>query len=829
MTNFFRSLCAGVIVIGLALASPAGGLGCRRSGSPPGDKPEGPSSRVLWVWPPSDLEPGQSNRYSSYGLIAYFRFTDVPAEGSLEITVEPVCQNRVVYSGNIVAVILEGDMPSPSRKVTVTDAASGSKLAEASLPAPTPLPAASGLRVEISEGRTMPYPGGGYYSSAGPTSPPLGDGGTAYVAFGEVMASVWLPGSVPEQSLRAALSPAPPATVTGYRPDWEGGTLIQVRWPELPAVEGSPFPDPAAAVASGKAPAGYALEMTLTIDAAKLPASSGAAVAAGPDGRFEVRAVRKPAPDFAVDCREPLRGSLGPANPVGNTIFPYPGYRNQWWLTPEPHTFCIRFTKPMDRPSVERALIAESISTAATTVTFNWLTDRAVDVVLAPRLGADGEPTTPLMTRLAAEGAVDTDGLPIWFVDSLWLRWSEPMELALVPAAGPDGARTPVLAARHVPTGARIVDVYDVPGGMEGEDRSASGGAEGVSAGCFYLALEPAREPEDGLAPSVVWIGESGITLQWWDSSSVLESCRSAEFLGNRQVFIDRYSSWEVTDISKTRESGETLKVSLDSETYRWLGLWPSPDGQRVAAFRSRRDAPDQSEGSLAVDLVIYDLEGRETLVVPDATRLENPYDFYLDRIPTAWLPDGSGLVFVDRIASTVAGAPDGWYGTTRLARLDLTAGSQARPTPLPNSGGASRGQGGRLRVFEAGTGRQGVAGDGALYAAGFVHAPDGGPDEFRVESLETGEVLFAARPGEKSLPESVEACLPSPDGRFLAVSGSGRTVVLDVAALVAAGGQGTAASTPPIVSSYDGTVVAWTDDSQGVYVWRPGEWTWGE
>lgn len=82
---------------------------------------------------------------------------------------------------------------------------------------------------------------------------------------------------------------------------------------------------------------------------------------------------------------------------------------------------------------------------------------------------------------------------------------------------------------------------------------------------------------------------------------------------------------------------------------------------------------------------------------------------------------------------------------------------------------------------------------------------PDGAAAWFRIIDMASGDAVFASRAGANGLPESIQRCLPSPDGRFVAVSG------------------GTAGQA--VASRHPGTAVDWSSDSLWLYVNRPGEW----
>lgn len=840
MTNPKRLFRFWVLALILVTLPPLGSLGCRGSGQVvDGDTGTGPGTgttegitgaeatsggALLWVWPPppraggtGPTPPADLNDPPA----AYFRFAGVPAPGSLKVSVNPSVPHDVYYTGNVVMVVPDKPEPGTVYDVAVNDSATGTLLGRASVTA-TEQPGHP-PQVLIAEVRDISIRLGGtgvaVRSVTGPSFPPLTDGAIVTVSFGTVIVNVRAPSQVSEEAFRSAVvlkPPFEPPRQAMYAPDPEGGTQMWAEWPGVESSASFPdiaafnygnaqFPNPQAIAESGQAPKGFALEMTVTVDAAKLPPATGFAALTGEDGHLRIRIVRKTAARYTVACGENLHGPEVAAPSSGaSTILPYPGYRDQWSLRPEPHALVFTFSKPMDRGSVERSIVGRASAPGSLVWTFDWRSDRVVEVRVSPAQGASSGPGSASMELLSNPVAVDAEGLPLWFDDTLWLRWSEAVELARVPAVAPEGKETggdtsrPWIHASRIPTGAEVVDV-----------------SEGGPYDYALVALEPCREPQ-GIAPAryVTWVGLSGVSREWVDLSGKVRPCLRAQLVDATHVFLDRHDGWDIVDVGGSRDADGITSVNLNVEC-RWLGLLPSPDGETVAAFRS--DWPTSEEGwqeDTLVGLVLYDLEGREMAETGGVTwvnpRNGSPYS----RIPAAWLPDGKGLVFVDRMAQPAA---------TRLMRLDIPDGSPASPVPIPGTEGATLSQEDTLAAFEYVVPGQG--GSAAVLACSLFDAPDAGPARFRLIDLATGKDLFAARAGENGLPESIQRCLPSPNGRFVAVSGDDRTVVLDVDALWA-GSDGPAPGSQVICSTHEGTVVDWSADSLWLYVNRPGGWS---
>lgn len=115
------------------------------------------------------------------------------------------------------------------------------------------------------------------------------------VGFGQVEVDFHLPSSLTPADLRAAITTTPAADV--YVVDSE---TLGVTWPGV-AVSGMALPDPADLLKEGRAPTGYALEMTLSIDPVKAPVFKDPG---GSDAPWTLTIQRRRPPDFSVSCAD---------------------------------------------------------------------------------------------------------------------------------------------------------------------------------------------------------------------------------------------------------------------------------------------------------------------------------------------------------------------------------------------------------------------------------------------------------------------------------------------------------------------------------------------
>lgn len=727
---------AGVASVGSAPAAVGSSLAA-------GESPGGPD--LLWVWPPDTGGPELSADQQAapyHGMDVYFRFATAPPEGSLALSVEPQVPYRVYYCGEMVVAYLYQLQPDQVYEVALFEGSSGVRLAGTRVISPRQVPRPS-PSVDVSEGRDRDYRG--YRGLAGPTLMGVNDGDITTVGFGDVVVDIWLKKIVSEKTLRAAIAPVPPEVTYNYVSGYGTWTVLQVRWPGV-AASGPALVDPAAVVRSGRAPAGFALEMTLTVDASAVPAFAGLA---GRDGEFRLRLVRKTPPDFTVASRDDSRVGL-----------PYPADRDIFSLAPQPHRLRITFNKAMDRASVERSLVAanhgnmDNETPGNLVWSFDWLDERTLDVTIEPSAWTD----LPALARICPEGASDQDGLTVWFTDYLAIRWQRPRELVRVPAANPPAAPE---ALGLAPAG-----VVPLVLASDGKD---------------LLGLESARKTDSWPpTPSFLWWYHPGTSGgRWIDCSTLVEPFQRASWLDSKRALLIRSNEWEIYRPG----SGQRNPVELDAANYRWLGFAPDPAGTRIAGLRSELS---ESDGPRRIDLVVFDLDGREQATRTGVMSL-GPAEFHLGWIPFAWLPSGDGLVVVDRRPS----------GVSRLVKLDLASGAL---TPIPGTDRADRNQGDVLAVFDAT-----VGGRRLTCCSAVVRAADGGWGALKVLDVSTGAEVANVPFGDQMAPGPFERSLPSPDGSRLALVGPGRTVVLDFASGLPATMQGRA--------------VGWSPDGKWLYL----------
>jgi len=692
------------------------------------------------------------------GSVAFFRFESAVPSGSLSCTVEPATNAVITYAGEMVVVDLPQLNPGLTllTRITLKDA-SGSEMATAYL--------ASYRQVEqllpqvtVSEGRDRVSPAGSE-GMAGPSTQPLADGARFLAGPGGVVVNLHVPLDVTEQALRAGLAvePAGSASLT-FTPNWSDGNILQVRWPGV-NVEGERLPDPLEVAGTAAAPAGFVLEMSVTIDAAKVPAFAGLA---GSDGLYRVDIERKTAPDFVARSLD---------NPA--IALPYPGQRTIYHLPPGSHRFRLEFTTPMDRASVERRS-AGRVASAGSQVKWalQWQDDCTLDVTLTPPA------ELPASVFIYPSEATDQQGLPLWFVEGLTVAWQTPYLLVRVPASDPASQGEVVVAA---------------PPGVK---------PRAIPAGATYLlGYEPFNpDPMTGEGSDLYhpWLYEAS-SGRWADWAAGTFPWRRALWLDDNRIFVDRVTGWEVYDASTGEKS---LSVGWDTSVDRVVGLTPDRDGERVAVLTS---APDRAWGSLGlVDLTVRGLDGNQTVgaagqpgqPLTAVTRVGDD-DFYLDRIPAAWIGE-QALVLVDRPES----------GPMRLVRVDLASG---QVTVLPGTEEASRWEADLFTVF----------GDDPVYCTFMTRDGQGTPETFVVYDLDAGKAAFRFNQADFNLGDSPQTCKPSPDGRYLALSGRGKAFVCDLVAQAKVG-PGSRAPVTPMGKSIEGTVVGWSADGQWLYVSRP-------
>jgi len=624
--------------------------------------------------------------------------------------------------------------------------------------------------IAVSETRQRSTPERGKAAAEGPALA-AADEAVAQVGFGQVSVTITLPSGLGSEAVKAAVATVPATDVFTA----DSRTVI-VSWPGV-TIFGMPLPDPADLQDSGKVPAGYALEMSLTIDASKAPAFASLA---GSDGVFTLTVERRRPPDFAASC---------PDNPA--LRFPYPDAEDPLlhYLSPTRHRFRFTFTKTMDRASVEAAYRGSSALVASK---FNWKDDRTLEVLLGPSDEWNSWSTGWQAPKVDFVGALDKDGMSVWFTDSLIFLWGHENEvLARVPV---DRPADPALAGSPgVPPAVLTCDA-----GLR---------LMAWSPGGSYLLAQQVRPPRrfswletgaldegagdaiPGLGPAIIFRAGAG---EWWQPPSDLRSFIKGAWLDDHRLFLSSGAAgWQIVDC----ESAKIVADVLYDESQRYLcGTTPGTD--QVAAFQpqaSQRGAPGIRSPA---DLVLFDLQGKELVRWPDCT-----YVLWTEMWPEApglcWLPDGRRLVFGE-------GGAD---GNAHLALLDLSDG---KVTPLPDSdkplGGSLGGS-----AFTAPSGA-------VCYATGLGSFAEGAFGvAFGVFDLDARQRLWSRGLCDLGL-KYLGGCLVSPDGRYLALvqaiceeEVAGLTIVVD-----AATGQ-TLAGYP-----IHGVAIGWTADGMELYVAGP-------
>lgn len=745
------------------------------------------SDSVLWIWPPCPQKPEEFT-----GGTVYFRLAKPYGADDLRIEVTPPAPAQVHHLGCMVAVALE-QLDAEEHGVALVDVASGAVLARTRVGRPVyPPPLAT---LDVSECWMViasPDATGGHGWVETTVNPK--DGDTVHASFGEVVVTLQLRGTVPESSFWQAFSTDPPAGQPDYGTMEVAGqavTYFQLRWPEVPVIKGQAPPDPSTVTG---APEGFTLQMKLTIDASKLPTSAGMGPLAGNDGLFEVTVLREKVAEVSVACRDEARGSVVAAH---NGLVDY-------WMTPEPHTFEVTFTKAMDRGSVERAIIWDSLyDNNQVRWDFAWATDRALQAIVSP---ADPHnPPALRVTKLDLAHARDAQGIGLWFPSPLLLGWAGANEVARVdlgtlfgqgpetmqPSTGAVAAATQVvLDPAATPTGAGVVQVTEVkPGGtvlglLLGE-------------GVYYEY----EEIGEGTVPSyAVWVGSGGSTWNWVVLRPEIDA-ESAEFMPGGGVFVNRWNGWTTLGdpFADGGPSAGTVEVGCGALPSKRL----SADATKVAVL----GVEGFGEPVLRVSAWIYDLAGKELAEVPEATKFSTQKDYdelRADgwRLPAAWLPDGSGLL--------MAGA-DG------IIVLGLEGDGSPTTSTLPDSQGIDCMLGDSLVCLSQGSG------GARAYACGLFTASGGG-SELRVLTLPAGEKVLSGDPGL----DHARFLLASPDGRFLAVSNGRETKVFDLGDLTKPRSAGSGFTELRSVT-VTGKPCGWSLDGQRLYLERWGQWPGGE
>lgn len=667
------------------------GCGARPTGGDGQSQPGAPV--VLWSWP-SQEELGRIKG----SWVAVFRFESPPKPGSLSVEVRPAAPFILGYAGQVVTVTVEGAAGS-SYEVTLKNQ-DGTVLGKACVGSPQ----ASDLPLlRVFERRQYRYPAGATAADVWNLAFAPRDGDTVKAGFGEVVIEIRVPALVTEKALRDAVivDPAEGAEIA-FTHEGEASNLLTVRWPGVAVMEPS-FPDPACVLRSGEAPRGFALTMRVAVDSQKVAAFRGMT---GRDGIFDVTVTRVPCAECTIRSLDEPRVCL-----------PFGGFRTVYSVKTGPHRFLLTFSKPVDRASVERALVLGLGWTLpdVPTWSFEWKSDDALECVLAlPRSSPTGHVRLSLTPGLAR----DCDGLPLslWPDDALIVRFCEPMALARVAADDLSGSPQKVA---DVPPG--VIHLIASP-----------------HSACV-LGLEEAMIPSDDHQFYHPWV-YSIETQIWTDLGPVVWPFTHVRWLDGQRLIAKREDGWDVIDartgdtIAEWRSGGPSL-----------LGVCPSPDGTRIAALVGTRNPHERSPA----DLVIFDREGNVLKTWPGLTATDGR-DFYIQDLPLVWTalpdtPDGD-IFLVDR-------RPD---GGTRILRVNVKSGEVL---PVPGSERATRRGGGLLAAF----------GQNPALVAFVSEAPDGWAPNFKLVDLDKGVELTS-----KLIPEIVPdltALLPSPDGRFVAVA----------------------------------------------------------
>jgi len=725
----------------------------------------GDELKVLWAWPATSDECARNLEHVGRDDVAFFRFGVPPVEGTLAAVVLPEMPFTLNYCGQMVTVTVDTPAMGATYEVSLVEADGGRLLASAFLANPFPAPP----EVTVSESRTSEDWDGHLVDNWTLTATKaVEDGDICYVGFGEVGINLSGPKEVPKEALVGALTAEPELAELHCGPVWNGH--IQVTWPGVPMDVGmfggrdrhDYLPDPAELLTSEEVPAGFASEMLLTIDTSGIPEWAGLA---GEDGLFRiaVRRVRPPDLRIADWNRKPL--------------VPYDGFRMLYSLMPGVYRFRVTFSQAMDRPSVERRLVNQALKTCPVKWRFEWQNNRILDLTIDSSGAPEGS-----LSQVYPEGALDRGGMPLWFTTPLDLRWT--------------GAMTQLVRARvDRPDAPLDPPAFDLLPGLTPLSWSPDGRR--------LALLERASEPDASLTASYVWVYDQ-TTGEWHDlAASASPAATNVTWVSPETLYLEvgHGRQWGVAYLSKYGVAGS----SMDLEAYS-VGATVSSSGYRVLDF-FRPDGHDRVDGLLHSGFNDADVtDGAKTRrVIENVSRMGGEDGFY-SVIPAVWLPDCTGVVFVDRAEN----------GQTRLAVLDVASGAVR---PVAGTEGASRRHRGALVILGSGpvycvyvteTPAEGGSVKTYLSVVELPAASSGGADPSagrRVLHLELGQELGL---------EAIERCLPSPDGKLLAVAGGGGSVVI-------ATPLGTAGPPGRTVAEFNGVIIGWSPDSVWVDLAIPG------
>jgi len=556
------------------------------------------------------------------------------------------------------------------------------------------------------------------------------NGGLVLVGFGDVAVKVRVSAGAKDEDLLAAVAASPAATIF-VAPDLGSGEpsltkILTITWPGI-AISSPTLPNPADLLAGARGQPGYALEMTLTLDAAKTKALDPVA---GPGGLYRLTVRRQRPPDCTGLCLDDPR-----------VTSPFPAGAQLPLLAAGSYRFRLAFTKAMDRGSVEVALWRSGRATG-----FAWPDDRTVEFTVATaRQGGWLEP----FVSLSPEGARDKDGMAVFLTGPLAFVWGERYQVTRV---RPENPAQP--------------EVVVPPGPPGVEPRAWSPDGRWLLGLASYRTLDPYGPGESSGGPYAMWVAwlYDAAAGTWSDLGDKVEPTHQAIWLDGTRLFFARALApgWQVLDaatgkVDSTAGPGR-LRPWAVPETARPADQGAAGAGQaprlRVACFV---EAGPPGSSPVTADLVVTDLGGRELGRLPGATIIgaqENMFEL----VPSAWLPDGSAFVFVDR---TAAG--------TRLARAgvagDASVGVTVGPlTPIPGSERARRWRVGMFRVF----------GETPVLGLAVLEDPPssaGSPPEENDDDL-LGVFDLAAGAKLREIPVSIfdSEAFPSPDGRRVAL-----------------------------------------------------------
>lgn len=617
------ALCA--VLIALTVCVP----GC--------DGPDGKEG-LLWAWPSKKEAETLTSASVGWGHTAFFRFRTAPAEGSFEVEVRPGVPFIVGYAGQMVFVKLDR-LAESLHEVTLKNR-NEKVLGKAYLGRPQPRE--NDALVNIVEKRTRSSADGGGSAEQYPLALAAKDGCSVRAGFGSVAVEIRIPAvtspGVTESLFRDAVTFSPSEGVrTAFRqldslvPGGESWLVFTVEWPGV-EISGRDPVDPVEVLKSSSAPPGFALKMQVSVDSRKLPFFKDVS---GADGVFKVVVSRAKPSSWSIRSLEDE-----------TVTAPLKGFRTIRSVKAAPHRFSLTFTKPVDRASVERALVFSVMTGGPVpSFSFNWKSDTELECTLAP---PDLRPWGGATFRLNVTGSFDREGLPLWFLEPMVVRFALPVVEVRVSPEDPGGTAETV---GELPPGISAV----IP----------SPGRE------YLLGLE-ATEPQYAEGPKKYhpWLYSSS-TGKWTDLGSDVRPLWNARWLDEHHVIAWDWDwdGWEIIQVP----SGRVTRIEWkDRPGVSLLGLCPSPDGKTLAIIQGKRNTHSYEPA----DLLICDLEGNVLKRLPGITGTDRR-DFYRLLIP---------LLYTGNIGGTEAGTQE----TPRSPGVPETPGMPGTPE-RPGTPGASK------------------------------------------------------------------------------------------------------------------------------------------